>query len=42
MVFISPESMLNNKKFRNMLQKNKYLDLLVALVVDEAHYVQMC
>ena len=41
LVFISPESILNNKKYRNMLQKNKYQDNLVALVVDEAHCVQM-
>jgi len=41
LLFISPESMLNNKKFRNMLQKNKYQDHLVALVVDEAHCIQM-
>ena len=40
LVFISPESMLNNK-FRNMLQKNKYQDHLVALVVEEVHCVQM-
>ena len=41
LVFISPESILNNKKFCNMLQRNKYQEHLVALIVDEAHCVQM-
>ena len=41
LVYISPESILNNKKFRNMLQKSVYQERLVALVVDEAHCIQM-
>lgn len=41
LVFISPESILNNKKFCNMLQRNKYQEHLVGLIVDEAHCVQM-
>jgi len=34
---IITRKLLNNKKFQNMLQKNKYQDHLVALVVDEVH-----
>jgi len=41
LVYISPESILKNKKFRSMLQNSKYQEKLVALVVDEAHCVQM-
>ena len=41
LVYISPECMLNNKKFRSMLQKSVYQERLVALVVDEAHCIQM-
>ena len=41
LVYISPECILNNKKFRTMLQKNVYQERLVALVVDEAHCIQM-
>ena len=41
LVYISPESILNNRKFRNMLQNSKYQEKLVALVVDEVHCVQM-
>ena len=41
LVYISPECILNNKKFRTMLQKSVYQERLVALVVDEAHCIQM-
>ena len=41
LLYISPESILNNKKFRYMLQKCRYQEKLVALIVDEAHCVQM-
>ena len=41
LVYISPECILNNKMFRNMLRKDVYQERLVALVVDEAHCIQM-
>jgi len=41
LVYISPEFILNNKKFCNMLQQSKYQDHLVALVVEKAHCFQM-
>lgn len=40
MVFISPESLLNNKKIRSMLLRDVYQKRMVALIVDEAHCVQ--
>ena len=40
LVFISPESMISNPLFRNMLMNRIYKDKLVALVVDEAHCVK--
>lgn len=41
LVYISPESLLNNKKFRSMLQRAHYQENLKALVVDEAHCIQL-
>ena len=41
LVYISPESILNNKKFRAMLQKEIYQEKLRALAVDEAHCVKL-
>ena len=41
LVYISPENILNNRRFRDMLQKSNYQQRLVAVVVDEAHCVQM-
>ena len=38
---ISPESILNNKKFRAMLQKEIYKEKLRVLVIDEAHCVKL-
>ena len=38
--FISPESILNNKRFRNMLLLQHYKDKLVAVAVDEAHCIK--
>ena len=32
LVYISPESILNNRRFRNMLQNSKYQEKLVGLV----------
>ena len=40
LVYISPESILSNFKFRRMLTSSVYMDNLVALVVDEAHCVK--
>ena len=41
LVYISPENILNNKRYRAMLQKSSYQQKLVGIVVDEAHCVQM-
>ena len=41
LVFISPENILNNRKFRTMLQKDVYQKNMIALVVDEAHCVKL-
>ena len=41
LVYISPESVLNNKNFRGMLQRDIYQENLVALVVDEAHCIKL-
>lgn len=41
LVYISPESLLNNGQFRNMLLGDRYQQKLVALTVDEAHCVQL-
>ena len=40
LVFISPESLLNNLTFRNMLLSTVYKDNLVALAIDEAHCIK--
>ena len=40
LVFISPENIICNPKFRNMLLSERYRDYLVAFVVDEAHCVK--
>ena len=40
LIFISPESLLNSKSYRNMLVSNQYKRKLVALAVDEAHCVK--
>ncbi len=41
LVFITPESILENPLYRNMLLSQPYRDKLVALVVDEAHCVKL-
>ena len=41
LVYISPENILINHRFRNMLLTQTYQQNLVALVVDEAHCVKM-
>ena len=40
LLFISPESILINPKYRNMLLSKHYKENLVALVIDEAHCVK--
>ena len=40
LVFISPENLICNPTFRNMLVCPIYNELLVGLVVDEAHCVK--
>jgi len=40
LVFISPESLLGNTLFRNMLLTDCYNDHLVGVAVDEAHCVK--
>lgn len=40
LVYISPESLLHNIKFRKMLLSAPYRENLVALVIDEAHCVK--
>ena len=39
-VFFSPESLISNRKWRNMLREEPYSSRLAALVVDEAHCVK--
>ena len=41
LVYISPESLLCNPRFRNMLLSESYKRNLRALVVDEAHCVKL-
>ena len=40
LVFLSPEQLINNRRFRCMCQSEYYQDKLIALVVDEAHCVK--
>ena len=40
LLFLTPETLINNKTFRNMLLFPPYQQNLVALVVDEAHCVK--
>jgi len=40
LLYISPENLLNNRKYRTMLLSPAYAKNLVALVVDEAHCVK--
>ena len=40
LLYISPENLLNNCKFRSMLLPPTYAQNMVALVVDEAHCVK--
>ena len=40
LVYLSPEALLTNMTWRDMLQSPVYQQNLVALVVDEAHCVK--
>ena len=40
LVFISPELLIGREKFQCMCQNEIYTERLVALVIDEAHYVK--
>lgn len=40
LVYISPESMLTNLKFREMFRSDVYQHNLVCLAIDEAHCVE--
>jgi len=41
LVYISPESLLNTKKYWQMFQTSAYQEKMIAFVVDEAHCVKM-
>ena len=41
LVFISPENLLCNSRYRGMLCSSQYKTKLVAVVVDEAHCVKV-
>ena len=41
LLYISPESMICNRVYRNMILSQTYQDKLVAFVVDKAHCVKM-
>ena len=40
LLFISPESILLNPRYRSMLLSKQYKENLIALVIDEAHCVK--
>ncbi len=40
LVFISPESIISNPLYRNMLLTEVYKERMVGLVVDEAHCIK--
>ena len=40
MCIISPENLINNKLYRDMLLSVKYKNKLLGLIVDEAHCVK--
>jgi len=41
LLYISPESLINNKIFHDMLHSDVYKENLKALVVDEAHFIKI-
>ena len=40
LIYISPENLLCNPQYRNMLRSGRYKENLVGVVVDEAHCVK--
>ena len=40
LVYISPENLINNSRYRNMLLSQEYKQRLISLVVDEANCVK--
>ena len=40
LVYISPEAIINNPKYRQMLSSPVYKEKLVAVAIDEAHLVK--
>ena len=42
LLYISPESLLINSEWREMLQSDIYREKLVAFVVDKVHCVKQC
>ena len=40
LIFITPEMMINSKKWRRVIETNVYTERLKALVIDEAHCVK--
>ena len=40
LVYISPESLLNNHRYRSMLKSRAYQERMIALAIDEAHCVK--
>ena len=41
LVYITPENIMDNPMYRNMLLSNIYREKLVGLIVDEAHCVKL-
>ena len=41
LVYITPENVIDNPMYRNMLVSEKYKENLVALVIDEAHCIKL-
>ena len=40
LIFISPESLINNELYRNMLLTSQYKERMVAVAIDEAHCIK--
>ena len=40
LVYISPESLLQNRRYRSMLKSRAYQERMIAFVIDEAHCVK--
>jgi len=40
LLYISPENLLNNDKYRSMLLTTQYKENMIALAVDEAHCIK--